>query len=380
MDETTYLLALHRVNGLGPIRLKVLLDYYKDAKLAWQANPSELIKLGIPKNVAQDLAETRRKLDPEAYRDKIAASGIKWLTIFDESYPKRLREIYDPPSVLFFRGKLEADYSWAIAVVGTRKITGYGKLVTEKLTRELVEAGVTIVSGLARGVDSQAHRTTLENGGRTLAVLGGGLDHIFPPENERLAREIIEAEGAVLSEFPPDYSSLPGNFPARNRIISGLSLAVLVTEAAEDSGSLITAKCALEQGRDVFAVPGPITSDLSKGPSLLIKQGARLVTEAGEILQELGIDRVISEKPPKAPCFAARRASLAEGGGKVIIDVKLSEVETKVLENLANEDKHVDEVCRELGCPAAEVSAALVKMEIYGLVKNLGGGFFAKVC
>lgn len=362
MKNIEYLLALHRINGLGPIRLKVLLDFYKDPKIAWEADPKDLLKIGIFQNVVNLLVETRKKFNPLSYLEKIQNSGIKWLTIFDEGYPKRLQEIYDPPLVLYYKGDLSSDPGRLIAVVGTRKITGYGKLVTENFTRELVEAGVIIVSGLARGVDSQAHRTTIENNGRTWAVLGGGLDCIFPPENERLSKEIIEAGGAVLSEFPPDYPSLPGNFPARNRIISGLSQAVLVTEAAEDSGSLITAKCALDQGRDVFAVPGPITSDLSKGPSLLIKQGARLVTEAAEILEELGIDQDQNSKIKDQK------------------DLKLSELEEKIINSLMNEEKHIDEVCRELGCPAAETSAALVKMEIYGLVKNLGGGFFVKVC
>lgn len=357
-----YLLSLHSINGLGPIRLKAMLEYFKDPKLAWEASTKEISSLGIPQNVVNLLSETRKKLDPEKYLESVQKSGIKWLTIFDQNYPKLLKEIYDPPVILYFKGEILLTDNKAIAVVGTRKMTGYGKLVTEKLTKELVKAGITIVSGLARGVDSQAHKTTVEEGGRTLAVLGGGLNYIFPPENISLANKISSGFGAIISEFPPDHPSLPGNFPARNRIISGLSKAILVTEAAEDSGSLITARLALEQGRDVFAVPGPITSDLSKGPTTLIKQGAILVTSGEEILEELGMEKgqVLSSKH--------------QG------EIKLTEDESKVLESLQNENKHVDEVCQELKMPANIVSAAFVKMEIIGLVKNLGAGFYAKIC
>ncbi len=246
----------------------------------------------------------------------------------------------------------------AIGVVGTRKITGYGKTVTEEFTKGLVEANFTIVSGLARGVDTVAHNTALSTQGRTLAILGGGLNHIFPPENTNLAKTIEDGFGAVISEFPPDYPSLPGNFPARNRIIAGLSKAVLVTEATEDSGSLITANLSLEYGRDVFAIPGPITSSLSKGPANLIKQGASLAFEVSDILQALGV-----ENSPRAP---------------KVEPSNLSETERTILKCLENENKHIDEICRELNIKAAQVSAGLVKMEILGLVKSLGGGNYLK--
>jgi len=362
IKNIAYLLALHSVNGLGPVRLKALLDYFSDPKLVWEAEAKEIIKIGIPQNVVSLLVETRKKLEPEKYLESIKKSSIKFITIFDENYPKLLKQIYDPPTVLYYKGEILPGDERAIAVVGTRKVTGYGKLVTEKFATELAGMGMTVVSGLARGVDTQAHQAAIAAGGRTIAVLGGGLNCIFPPENTRLAASITEGYGAVVSEFPPDHPSLPGNFPSRNRIISGLSLGVLVTEAAESSGSLITARTALEQGRDVFAVPGPITSEFSKGPAFLIKQGAKLVTSAEEILEELGIERV-------------KGAEL-----RVQSEVKLTEVERKVLECLVNEEKHIDEICRELGLSASEVSASLVKMEITGLVKNLGGGNYIKIC
>lgn len=273
MNNISYLLALHSINGLGPIKLKEILDRFKDPKLAWEAQSKE----------------TRKNLEPESYAEAIKDQGIEWFTIYDEDYPLSLKEIYDPPVVLYYKGEITAQDQSAIAVVGTRRMTGYGKAVTEQFAKDLVARGLTIVSGLARGVDSEAHWTALRTGGRTIAVLGGGLNKIYPPENRNLAEEIVKGHGALVSEFPPNNPSLPGNFPARNRIISGLAKAVLVTEAAEDSGSLITARFALEQGREVFAVPGPITSSLSKGPIDLIKAGARLVTNADEILEDLGI-------------------------------------------------------------------------------------------
>ncbi len=355
--DVAYLLALHSIEGLGPMRLKSLLDRFTDPKIIWEMDIKEIKAAGIPENVVLKLQEKRKTLDPEKYWQQIEQSGIKVMTIFDEDYPKNLKEIYDPPIVFYYKGEFTPSDSRAIAVVGTRKITGYGKLVTEKFTRELSAAGFTVVSGLARGVDSAAHWAAIENG-RTIAVLGGGLNQIYPPENLRLAEQIIWGKGVVMSEFPPDYASMPGNFPARNRIISGLSLATLVTEAATDSGSLITARLALEQGRDVFAVPGPITSDLSKGPADLIKEGAKLVFEVEDILEELGVNKIDSAK--------LKIDNLGE----------LSENETKILEVLQNEQRHIDEICRMLNLNAAATSGTLLKMEISGLVRNLGGGVY----
>lgn len=361
MKNVQYLLALHSIDGLGPIRLKALLDFYQDPKIAWEANSGELVKMGIPQNVVEKLKEARKKLDPGKYLDDIQKSAIKYSTIFDETYPSLLKQIYDPPILFYYKGEILPRDEKAIAVVGTRKITGYGKLVTEQFVTKLAGVGLTIVSGLARGVDSQAHQTALEAGGRTLAILGGGLNKIFPPENTQLAEKIADGRGAVISEFPPDHPSLSGNFPARNRIISGLSLATLVTEAAVDSGSLITARLALEQNRDVFAVPGPVTSQLSKGPADLIKEGARLVFEPEDVLEELGLERVQSAE------------------FRVNNDMELDRDEKKLLDYLKNEGKHIDEICRNLSLPVAEVSGKLLKMEISGLVRNLGGGVYVRV-
>ena len=361
MNNIPYLLALHSIDGLGPIRLKALLDHFKDPKLAWEADLRKIRETGVPKNVAELLVETRKSLDPRGYAQSIKDMGIKWLTIFDDNYPKLLKEIYDPPVIFYIKGEILKQDQNAIAIVGTRKMTGYGRVVTKGFVEELVSAGLTIVSGLARGVDTLAHLSAIKNGGRTLAILGGGINNIYPPENIKLVTDIINGKGAVISEFSPDEPSMPGNFPARNRIIAGLSLGVLVTEAAEDSGSLITARLALEEGREVFAVPGPITSNLSAGTSQLIKNGARLVTSTEDILQELGID-----------------LDKGRGKNKRGIADNLSGIEEAILESLENEHKHVDEICRELKTTSANISSALIKLEISGLVKSLGGGNYIK--
>lgn len=360
MTNIPYLLALQSINGLGPIRLRAVLDYFKDPKLAWEAKEKDLLEIGIYKNTINLLAETRKKLEPETYAKKIQESGIKWITVFDKSYPKLLAQIYDPPIILYYKGELEDIGDKNIAVVGTRKMTGYGKVVAEQFTKGLVNGGLTIVSGLARGIDTQAHKTAVSENGKTIAVLGGGLNSVFPPENRNLAAKISSGFGAVISEFPPHYLSLPGNFPARNRIISGLSRATVVVEAAADSGSLITARLALEQGREVFAVPGPVTSSLSKGPIDLIREGARAVSSPGEILEELGINQVQSSK------------------FKVQNETDLSEEERKVLAILEQENRHIDEIGRELEFPSPKISALLLKMEISGLIQNMGAGIYCR--
>lgn len=344
MNNISYLLALHSIDGLGPIRLRAVLDYFKDPKLAWEANGSELLKIGIYKKTVDLLLDTRKKLDPQKFMEDMQKMGIKWVSYFDEDYPKLLREIYDPPVILYYKGSLNYLGKKCIAVVGSRKMSGYGKNVTEKFTRVLSDAGLAIVSGLARGVDSQAHKIAIEEGGRTVAVLGGGLNKIYPPENKQLAMDIINGHGAVICEYPPNYPPQPGNFPSRNRIISGLSLAVLVTEAAFDSGSLITAKLALEQGRDVFVV----------APNELIKDGAMVVYEPGEILDELGI-------------FKTQNLE------------KSTEDEKKILEVLQNESLHIDEIGRRLNFESAKTSALLLKMEISGLVQNTGSGNYCRL-
>lgn len=359
-DQLPYLLALHRINGLGPIRLKHLLDHFLEPKLAWEASKKDWLGISIPTNTIESWQQTKSKLDPVSYTQKILNSGVKIKTIFDTDYPEILTTIYDPPLVIYYQGQFPQTGK-AMAIVGSRKITGYGRIITEKFAKSLAEAGLVIVSGLARGVDAAAHQAAIKISGRVVAVLGGGLSKIYPYENASLASEILEVGGALISEFPPDFPHLPGNFPARNRIISGLSLGVLVTEAAQDSGSLITAKEALDQGREVFAIPGPITSETSAGTALLIKQGASLVTDPQEILDELGVDVNLGSR------------SLSQ------TDFTFSEIEKQILSCLENEQKHIDEICRETKIVSSEVSSSLIKMEIRGFVKSLGAGVYLKI-
>lgn len=358
MINIQYLLALHAVDGLGPMRLRALIDYFKDPKLAWEADNKQLKEIGIPQNVLERLGEARKTFDPESNLENLQKYGIKWVSVFDDEYPAALKQIYDPPIILYYKGEIKPQDDFSIAIVGTRKMTGYGKLVTEKFATYLTTSGLTIVSGLARGVDSTAHWSAVKERGRTIAILGGGVNQIYPPENISLVNQIIEDHGAVMSEYPPDYPSLPGNFPARNRIISGLSKAVLVTEADVDSGSLITARVAIEQGKDVFAVPGPITSILSSGPAQLIKEGARIVMDPSEILEELGIEKTISN-------------------GQLKVN-DLTENEKRILGCMEHENKDIDQLCRELKLPTPSILATLLKMEIQGLVRNLGNNIYCK--
>lgn len=358
MHDLHYLLALHSVEYLGPAALKLLFDHYGSFEAIWNASSGELTKFKIQERALQNLRIAKKELDPEQYFETLIKNGINVVTIFDENYPALLKEIHDPPMIIYYKGNLNEEIlEKCFGVVGTRMPTGYGRIVTEKLTRELSNAGLTIVSGLARGVDTIAHTTTIEENGKTIAVLGGGLYRIFPAENLRLSEKIASGFGAVISEFPPNYPHLAGNFPARNRIISGLSKGVLVTEAAEDSGSLITARLALEQGRDVFAVPGPITSSMSEGTSVLLKDGAKLVSSVKDILDDLGI----------------------KSKSKVdLTDLKLEKEEMEILEFIKNEGKHIDEIARELKKPVAQISGSLLKLEIAGIVDNLGGGNYIK--
>lgn len=353
-EEKVYWVAFSSFEGIGPQRLKLLINYFGSAKKAWMASYMELERVGLSEKLVRDFCAFREKFLPHEYFKSVQEKGIKILTLDEKSYPDLLREIPSPPSMLYLKGELKEEDNLALAVVGTRKITPYGRAVTEILVSNLVASGLTIISGMARGVDTVAHQTALSCGGRTIAVLGSGIDVVYPPENKGLSEQIAK-NGAVISEFPVDYPALPQNFPARNRIISGLSLGVLVTEAAQDSGSLITASSAGEQGREVFAVPGPITSPMSAGTAELIQKGAKLVHAAKDILEELNLEE-------KAKQFVAR---------KIIAE---SPEEEKVLETLKEGPRHIDEIIKLTKLEASTVGSVLGIAEIKGKVKSLGGG------
>lgn len=352
MSDKAYLVALNLAPGIGSSRLKILLKHFKRAEKVWKTE-SKILREILGENVFEKFDNFRQKTEPEKKIAEIESKGIKMVTVFEKSYPKRLKQIFDPPTVLYIKGSLVVDEQ-ALAVVGTRKITSYGKEVTKLLVSQLADAPLTIVSGLARGVDSLAHETALSVGLRTIAVLGSGVDIVYPPENKKLASE-IEKNGALIAEVPPGTAPSRGYFPARNRIISGLSLGVLVTEAGTESGSLITASQALEQNREVFAVPGPIYSQLSSGPSELIKQGAKLVTSAKDILEELNFSSEFREQKVKS----------IKGE---------NEQENLILGLLSNEAKHVDQLSREAKVSSSNLTSLLLGLELRGLVQNLGNG------
>lgn len=359
MGETEYLIALAGFSGFGPKRVSLLLSFFGSAKKAWMASAEELLALGLKESTVSRFLVYKKSFDPEKYFGTLKKLGIQAKTIKDPDYPSNLKQIDDAPSVLYIKGEIKPQDKLAVAIVGARKATSYGREVTEKLTSLLTLSGVTIVSGLARGIDTVAHKVALSMQGRTIGVLAGGLDSVYPPENTSLAAEIAK-KGAVVSEFPLGIPARPENFPTRNRIVSGLSLGVVVVEGAGRSGTLLTASNAADQGREVFAIPGPITSSGSEAPNWLIKNGAKVVTKAEDILDELKIGKrgkqiEASEILPK------------------------SQEEENLLIFLEREPLHLDEIVRLTGKDTGFVSATLSMMEIKGLVKNLGGMVFKKV-
>jgi DNA processing protein len=359
MDDVRYWIGLTLVKGIGAVRFQRLLDKFGDAETAWSASPDELKQAGLGAILVERLLQVRQQVNLDRIMDQIISGRIQVLTWLDEGYPQRLREIEQPPPVLYARGDLCPEDDWAVAIVGTRRVSSYGRQVTEELASFLAANGVTVVSGLARGVDSIAHQAALQAGGRTLAVLGSGVDRIYPPENRSLAESIIE-NGAVLSDYvlgtPPESS----NFPPRNRIIAGLAMAVVVIEAGQTSGALITAEFAAEQGREVFAVPGNILAPQSKGTNKLIQQGALPLLSASDIMQALNLTQIGQQK-------AARKALPAD------------EVEASLINTLGDEPLHVDEVCQQTGLAIEKVSAALVLMELKGMVRQVGAMHYVVV-
>lgn len=289
-SEAKYFNAFNLIEGIGTASLRQLINSFDSLEEAWQAKNSDLIKAGLTCSLAKKIEKGHRIISPDLEMEKLAKENIDLITIKDKKYPRLLKEIYNPPSLLYIKGSIKSADRFSIGVVGTRKISAYGQKITPVITNQLVKAGLTIVSGLAKGIDTFAHQTALESNGRTIAVLGSGLDKesIYPICNQDLAEEISK-KGALISEFPIKSRPLAYHFPQRNRIISGLSLGILVIEAPQKSGAIITANCALEQNRDVFAVPGDILFDNSSGPNNLIKMGAKLVSQAKDILEELNI-------------------------------------------------------------------------------------------
>jgi DNA processing protein len=381
LEEELHWLALRLVPGLGPRKSVMLIDRFRTPQAVFRASVSELEGLGISGAIARSIASGCAFDEAADQQQKMLESGAVAISISDPHYPESLRQIFDPPVLLFARGNIELLRGTGFAVVGTRRPTPYGLAVAEKICADLARAGLTIVSGMARGIDTASHRGALSVDGRTIAVLGCGVDVVYPSENKKLAADIV-SNGLLISEFPMGSVAFPQNFPIRNRIVSGISAGLLVVEGAQYSGSAITAKLALDQGRELFAIPGNITNKLAWGPNLLIKQGAKLVQDWNDIIVDLptairrrlideGRQRILNEglghqldlgvpSPPPGP--------EGEAGRKVL---KLLKTDAAI---------HLDELIEQLeNCSSSEVIAALFELEMLGLAKQLPGKNFVRV-
>ena len=354
MSDLKYWLGFNAVSGIGPAKIQALLGAFGDLEPAWRASEGQLRDIGFDVRAIESLRETRQTLDLDRLVGLVEASGAHVLTWDNSDYPSLLRQIPAAPPVIFVRGGFEPVDQWAVAIVGTRRLSAYGRLVAHDLATGLARNGITIVSGLARGIDGVAHRAALEADGRTIAVMGCGIDRVYPPEHRDLAHAIVAGQGALVTDFPLGTEPSSANFPARNRLISGLSLGVLVIEAGVRSGALITARFALEQDREVFAVPGNINSPVSVGANRLIQQGAKLVTGIEDILEELNL-RMAGEQ-------AAAQVVLPD-----------SAEEAALLSQLSTQPLHVDDLGRLTGMPSYLISSTLTMMELKGMVQQVGG-------
>ncbi len=355
-NDIKFWVGFSLIPEIGPARFSRLVKHFSNMQQAWNASFNELRQAGIDEKAANEVVVKRNEINLDQEIKKIEKEDLKILTIKDKDYPKLLKEIYYPPALMYYRGKLtsEAD-DFSLGVVGTRKITNYGKQVTPAIVRNLTDNGMVIVSGLALGIDSLAHETCLESNGRTIAVLGSGLDkaNIYPWHNQYLVDKIVDQGGLVLSEFPIGTPPLRPHFPQRNRVVSGLSLGILVIEAPIKSGALITARYALEQNREVFAIPGKIYDNNAIGPNNLIKMGAKLITCAEDILEALDLSLVKDFVETK----------------KIVPD---SKQEAEILKHLSNEPIHVDNLVRLTNLDTSVINSTLTLMEMKGRVRNLG--------
>lgn len=358
-QDLKFLHAFNSIPGVGPATLRALKNHFGSYDAAWCANESALAQSSVTPQALQAILWKRPSLNPDKELGNLIREGVWTLHEEDPNYPLMLKEIPSPPAILYGKGDVSLLNTKSIAVVGTRKPTHYGLDATEKIVQKLSEF-LTIISGLATGIDGRAHETTLDAEGHTVAVLGSGIDQnsIFPPQHRGLARRIVENRGAVISEYPPGTPALKEHFPQRNRIVSGLAQGVFVVEAPERSGALITARLALEQNRDVFALPGSIFSLYSRGPLTLIKEGAKCVSSAEDILEELGIEY----NKMKAEKFTA----------------ELEEKEKQIFEMLA-EPMGVDAIKVGTNLETPTIIATLSMLELKGLIKNIGGDIYQRI-
>ncbi len=358
-DQRLYTYGFSRVKGIGPVRMRLLQSHFGSLAAAWRADSAALAACGLESRLIQALLAARTTLDLQAELARFEHSDIQVLTWDDPPYPKLLRQISDPPPVIYVRGALSEEDEYAVGIVGTRQATVYGRQVAEMLAGDLARSHVTVVSGLARGIDASAHQAAIKAGGRTVAVLGCGVDVIYPPENRALAQEIIQ-RGALISDYPPGTQPDAGNFPPRNRIISGLSLGVVIVEADQRSGALITADFATQQGRDVFAVPGNIFNRSSRGTNQLIHDGAKMVLDVKDVLEELNLGMVES--------YVAAQKAVPE-----------NDVERSLIAHLSHEPVLTDELVHAVDLPTEVVTSTLAMMELKGMVRQANGTSYVLV-
>jgi DNA processing protein len=356
VDDRVYWALLTAVKGIGPARLRRLVDMFGDARSAWYADSRALVDAGLDRRARNALIEQRNQLDPVEQGNRIRAAGVELVRVIDSAYPALLKGVPDAPAVLFVKGQLPGNDEPAVAVVGTRRATAYGRQAAEKIAGELARAGVVIVSGLARGIDAVAHNAALAAGGRTIAVLGSGVDRIYPSEHKGLAQRVV-GSGALVSEFPLGEPPDAPNFPRRNRIVAGLARGTLVIEADRESGALITVDFALEQGRDVYAVPGSIFSPVSRGTNSLIKDGAKPVTSAEDILEDFEMRAVEAVSPPPAAD---------------------TDEEAVVLALLSTDPMHIDDIGRLARLPMSILGGTLAMMELKGMARQVGGQYYVR--
>ena len=352
-EPRQYWVAFSLVKGIGAVRFQALLNFFGDPQIAWGAPTEALREAGLSEKVVENVVELRSAINLDQVWEQLEAKGITVLIQTDENYPRRLQELEQPPPVLYMLGELTSEDEWAVAVVGTRRVTAYGRQVAEDIAGTLARNGISVISGLARGIDSISHQAALHAGGRTIAVLGSGLDRIYPPENRRLAEQIA-AHGALISDYPPGTPPEGSNFPPRNRLISGLSLAVVIVEAGQTSGALITAAFAADQGREVFAVPGNITSPGSKGTNRLIRDGAQPLLHPEQVLEALELTMVAEQRTAR-------------------VVLPADAIEAQLFEALGREPLHIDEIRSHTDLPIEKVTATLALMELKGMVRQVGG-------
>lgn len=359
-DDLKFWNAVNSTGFIGPKKFKKLINFFSDMETAWHASYSELKQSGLEEKDITQFLTLRKQINPDQEMEKLEKEKIKIITLKDKNYPKLLKEIYDPPALLYIKGSFaENSDQPKIGVVGTRKMSAYGKQITSEITYDLARAGMIIISGMAQGVDTEAHQAALSAKQKTYAVLGSGIDDksIYPKNNLFLSKKIVESGGVLISEYPYGMPGLKQNFPQRNRIIAGLSLGIVVTECPEESGALITVRCALEQNRDVFACPGPIFSENSKGTNLLIQQGAKLTLSASDIIEELSLNLILPKKHEIKP---------------------ENPEEEKILEILSKEPLHLNSLIKKTQIPVPKLLPLLTKMEITAKIKNIGGMNYIK--